>query len=406
LRILVINKFLYPKGGSETYMFNLSQYLEDQGHEIEYFGMEDDKNIVSNRLNKHVKNVSFKGSALTKVTYPFKCIYSFEARRKLRTVLQSFKPDIVHINNYNFQITPSILYEIKKHNVPVVQTLHDPQLVCPYHRLYNYQKNEICEKCKGGKFYHCIKEKCIDNSFAKSFIGTLESYLYRTLGTYNLIDYYISPSRFLKNKLFEMGLTLDQNKIIVLHNFIDKISDAKALTKKNYVIYFGRLSSEKGIEVLVRAIKQLPDIPFLIVGQGDVDIRWEDLRNAEYVGFKTGDELNTLISQALASVCPSEWYENCPMSILESQMLGTPVIGADNGGIPELIEHEKDGLLFEPGNAEDLAGKIRSLYENRELLEQYTVNCLEKMKKFTIESYYIELMKIYDQAIKKHERVG
>lgn len=406
MRILVINKFLYPKGGSETYMLNLSQYLEEQGHEIEYFGMEDDKNTVSNRLNKHVRNVSFNGSALTKVTYPLKCIYSFEARRKLKMVLEAFNPQIVHINNYNFQITPSILYEIKKHNIPIVQTLHDPQLVCPYHRLYNYQKKKICEKCKGGKFIHCIKEKCIDNSFAKSFIGTLESYLYKSLGTYKIIDYYISPSHFLKNKLIEMGLSFEHDKIIVLHNFIDKISDSQTLEKKNYVIYFGRLSSEKGIEVLIRAIKQLPETRFVIVGQGDVDIPWSDLKNAEYVGFKTGDELNTLVSQALVSVCPSEWYENCPMSILESQMLGTPVIGANNGGIPELIEHEQDGYLFEPGNADDLASKIRLLVENREILAQYTRNCLEKMKRFTIANYYNELLKIYNQAIKKHEKVG
>ncbi|MDF2986007.1 MAG: hypothetical protein K0R50_1517 [Eubacterium sp.] len=402
MKILFINKFLYQKGGSETYLFNLADYLKAQGHSIDYFGMQDDRNIAKNSLELSVSNMEFKGSSIDKVLYPFKIIYSQEARKKIKAVLKAAKPDIIHLNNYNFQITPSILYEIKNYNIPVVMTLHDFQVVCPNHMMYLASQNKICEECKGRKYINCAKNKCIHNSRLKSMLAAFEGAVYYSLQTYEkYIDLFIAPSSFIKNKFVEFGES--ESKIKVLHNFTNNSPKEYTANKQKYILYFGRLSAEKGINTLIKSCKKLPHIQFKFVGSGELEDRLKGTGNIEYLGFKSGEELNSLIREALFSVYPSEWYENCPMSVLESQMYGTPVIGADIGGIPELIRNNIDGLLFTPGNAEDLTSKIGYLYENSEVLGQFSINCMNKAKDFSIEKYYTQLMKYYDMTMEKHK---
>ncbi len=406
MKILAVNKFLYNKGGSETYIFNLFDYMKMLGHEVEYFGMDDPNNIAGNSIGLDISNLNFKGNILKKASYPFKIVYSLEARKKIGKVIQNFKPDIIHLNNYNYQVTPSILYEIKKYNIPVVQTLHDSQLVCPYHRLYNYKKKETCEKCSNGKFRNCVFDKCIDDSILKSIIGAAESYIYRQLQTYDLVDYFISPSEFLKEKLISMKARISENKFIVLHNFTTENIIEYNDKKKPYVLYFGRISLEKGIQTLIEACKKLPQIKFVFVGSGEIEEDLKGISNIEFLGFKTGEALKSLINDALFSIYPSECYENCPMSVLESQMYGTPVIGANIGGIPELINDKKDGLLFEPGNVDDLTGKIKYLCENCEVLKLYSLRCIQKVKKFHLKHYSEKLLQIYNMSIKKHLNEG
>lgn len=401
MRILVVNKFLFNNGGSETYIFKLFTRMKELGHEVEFFGMEDSGNIAGNSLGLGIKKLDFKGNVLKKGSYPFKLIYSVEAKRKIDKVIRRFGPDIVHLNNYNYHITPSILYAIRKYNIPIVQTLHDPQLVCPNHRLFNNAGNRICEKCKGGRFYNCILQRCIDNSFAKSILGAAESFIYRKLKSYDLIECFISPSRFMKDKILEMNAGIPKEKFLVLRNFVDEKADRTACVKKPYVLYFGRISAEKGISTLAEACSKLPHIKFKIAGTGQLEYKLSGIGNIEYLGFQQGDELKKYISEALFSVCPSEWYENCPLSVLESQMYGTPVIGARIGGIPELIEDGADGLLFTPGNAEELAEKINYLYCNEELLKSFSIKCTNKVDDFSIDKYIDALMGAYSRSVQK-----
>ncbi len=401
MRILMINKFLYPNGGSETYIFNLCNYLEKMGNDIEFFGMEDEKNIVSNSLDLNVTNMQFRSNSLKKLIYPFKIIYSYEAAKKIRKVLKKFKPDIVHINNFNFQITPSILFEIKKNNIPIVLTLHDFQIICPNHMMYLEHKTKVCEECKGRKYFSCIRNRCIHNSGLKSLLGAFEGWFYYKLKTYDkFIDLLIAPSNFLRNKVIEFGES--ETRIKVIHNFVNEVIESSDLKKQNYVLYFGRLSIQKGIRTLISVCKQLPQITFVFAGGGELEHELRGIKNIEYVGFKSGEDLKTLISHALFSIYPSEWYENCPMSVLESQMLGTPVIGANIGGIPELIDDGVDGLLFKPADINDLIKKIRYLYNNRKILEAYSFKCVEKIKRFSVDKYHDELMKVYNLAIAKN----
>ena len=397
MKILMINKFLHPNGGSETYIFRLGDYLKSQGHEVQYFGMEHAGRCVGNRVNAYTSDMDFHGgSKLSKLTYPIKTIYSSEARKKLRLVLEDFRPDVCHLNNFNYQLTPSILLEIAKwkregHPCRVVYTAHDLHLVCPNHMCSNPNTGENCEKCLGGDFLNCTKGKCIHGSLAKSAVGTLEAMLWNGCGVYKNIDVIICCSEFLKTKMDTNPLFA--GKTVAIHNFVDRISYEKA-EKKDYVLYFGRFSREKGIDTLIQVCKALPEIPFIFAGTGPLEEEIAGVPNIRNVGFQRGKALETLIREARFSVYPSEWYENCPFSVMESQMYGTPVLGANIGGISELIEPGKTGELFESGNATQLKEKIQALWENRELTDRYSENCAD-VRFDDVARYTEKLMKLY-----------
>lgn len=392
MKILMINKFLYPNGGSETYIFKLGDYLKLQGHEVQYFGMEHKGRCVGNNVEAYTSDMDFHGgSKLSKLTYPLKTIYSIEARKQIRKVLEDFKPDVCHLNNFTYQITPSVILEIKKWNpkCKIVFTAHDYNLVCPNHMLNNPNTHKNCEKCLGGHYINCTKNKCIHGSGAKSIIGTMEAIFWNTKGTYKYIDKVICCSEFMKTKMDTNPVFKD--KTVALHNFIDKV-EWKDTEKKDYVLYFGRFSEEKGIGTLIDVCKELKDIQFIFAGTGPLEDKIKDIPNIKNVGFQTGVHLEKLIREAKFSIYPSEWFENCPFSVMESQMYGTPVLGANIGGIPELIQVGKTGELFESGNKEDLKNKIIQLNESN--IQDYVEDC-KNIQFDTINEYYEKLRDIY-----------
>jgi len=398
MKILMINKFLYPNGGSETYIFKLGEYLVSQGHEVQYFGMEHEGRCVGNRVNAYTSDMDFHGaSKLEKLTYPIKTIYSTEARKKIRLVLDDFKPDVCHLNNFTYQLTPSMILEIKKweketgHKCKIVFTAHDYNLVCPNHMCNNPNTRENCEKCLGGHYLNCIKGKCIHGSLAKSAIGTMEAYFWKLNGAYKYIDAMICCSAFLKSKMDTNPLFAE--KTLALHNFVDKV-EWKETEKKDYVLYFGRFSEEKGIGTLIEVCKELPDVQFIFAGTGPLSDKIDGIPNIKNVGFQKGEALEKLIREARFSIYPSEWYENCPFSVMESQMYGTPVLGANIGGIPELIEVGVTGELFESANKEDLKNKVQAMWEDKEKTDTYSQNC-KNISFDTIAEYCEKLMEIY-----------
>ena len=396
MKILMVNKFLYPNGGSETYIFKLGDYLKSQGHEVEYFGMEHDGRCVGNSVNAYTTDMDFHGgSKLAKLTYPIKTIYSKEARKKIRLVLDDFKPDVVHLNNFNYQLTPSVILEVvkwrKKANKKcrIVYTAHDYQLVCPNHMMNNPNTHKNCEKCVGGKFINCLKGKCVHGSTAKSAVGMAESYFWNIKGTYKYIDSFVCCSECMKTKLDTNPVFA--GKTVALHNFIDKV-EWKDTAKKDYILYFGRYSDEKGIGTLIEVCKSMPDMQFIFAGNGPLENTVNNVPNIKNVGFRTGDKLEKLIREARVSVYPSEWYENCPFSVMESQMYGTPVLGANIGGIPELIDAVKTGELFESGNEVDLKEKLLKMLEKS---NEYSENC-KNIKFNTISEYYDKILNVYE----------
>ena len=400
-RILIVNKFLYPNGGSETYIFKLGEQLKKEGHEVQYFGMWDERNIVGNTSASYTGNMDFHTGKLSKLLYPFKIIYSVEARRAIRKVLEDFKPDAVHLNNFNFQITPSIIYEIRKYpkqtgrKVKIVFTAHDYQLICPNHMLRCPGSGSNCIKCIDGAYTNCIKGRCIHGSTVKSILGAVEGYFYRIFKAYRYIDTVICPSAFLRDKL-EHNPQL-RGKTILLPNFLTVDQNKQEYSNKTqaeYAVYFGRYSEEKGIGTLLKACKALPHIPFIFAGKGPLKEEVNQAANIENKGFLEGDALKELIAGAKFSIYPSEWYENCPFSVMESIQYGTPVLGADIGGIPELIEDGVTGELFESGNERQLTEKMDQLWKDTELAERYAMGCRNK-RFITLEEYTREMVGIY-----------
>ena len=389
MKILLVNKFLYPNGGSETYMFQLGKCLERHGNSVQYFGMEHPDRCVGNAVNAYTSTMDFHNAAgLAKIGYSFKTIYSREARKKIRLVLDDFQPDVVHLNNFNYQLTPSIIVEILKwkkatgHPCRIVYTAHDLQLICPNHQLFNPIEKKICEKCLAGgngRFFHCVKGKCIHASRVRSMLGFCEAYYWNARRIYRHLDAVICPSRFMKDKL-DTHPDLAP-KTVFLRNFAGPKWEGKADTSaipdlpERYVLYFGRFSTEKGIETLLKAVRALPEISFVFAGSGPLKEQADGIPNVKDVGFLSGDLLNSVIQKAFFSVIPSEVYDNCPYSVIESLMLGTPVLGAKIGGIPELIRDGGTGELFKSADADDLTAKLRDLWEHADRVGEYRKNC-------------------------------
>lgn len=398
MKVLMINKFLYPNGGSETYIFKLGEYLEKMGHEVQYFGMEHKGRCVGNKVNAYTSDMDFHGgSKLSKLTYPIKTIYSSEARKKLRLVLDDFRPDVCHLNNFNYQLTPSIILEIAKwrgetgHKCKIIFTAHDYQLVCPNHMLNNPNTHQNCEKCLGGHFANCMKGKCIHGSTVKSIIGTMEAEFWKLRGTYKYIDTMICCSEFMKKKM-DSNL-LFASKTIAMHNFVEKV-ERKEVEKKDYVLYFGRFSEEKGIGTLIKVCKELPDVQFIFAGTGPLEEMVNGVKNIKNVGFQKGEGLDKLIREAKFTICPSEVYENCPFSVMESQQRGTPVIGANIGGIPELITDSVDGRLFTSRDSKQLTSIVRELWNNSIEIDNYAKACLN-LERDNLDTYCNKLISVY-----------
>lgn len=396
----MVNKFLYPRGGAETYMLALGEEFASRGHQVEYFGMYDKKNTVSNSAGLYTQNMDFHSNGIARFFYPFKILYSFEAKRKLVRVIDRFKPDVIHMNNINFQLTPSVICAAKKRNVPVIQTVHDYQMICPNHLLYNFEKNEICEACMQGNYKKCIQNKCIHSSRVKSILGVLEAKLYAFLKTYQKVDLYLCPSYFLEGKLQE-AKPFYRGKTKTIHNFISK-NDFEKKAEKPYIAFAGRLSKEKGIESLAQAARLLPEYTFRIAGSGPDEALLDGIANVERVGFLTGKPLRDFMGNAKLLVVPSIWYENCPLSILESQSYGVPVVTVKSGGMAELVKDGVSGILIDDASPEKMAEKIRHAMENEAYYQTLKENCeKEKDQILTVSSYSDLLMEEYKKIISR-----
>ena len=402
MKILMVNKFFYLNGGSETYYFALKKLLELNGHTVIDFSMADNRNFSSDYSGYFVKNVEYSGggSAFEKLRIAKNIIYSNEAKKKFEQLVKDTEPDIVHLNIFQHQISPSILDVIKKYKIPTVYTAHDLKMICLNYQLLHHGR--ICEDCKDGKLRHCLKNKCVKDSYAKSFLNFVEGVVHRKRRSYDVIGKIINPSEFQMKKFIEFGVEPD--RLIHMANFFEGVpyEIENRDDRESYYLYFGRLSHEKGVPSLVKAVGG--DIPLYIVGTGpDEDgiknyINEKKLDNIKMLGFKSGQELYNLVGNAKAVIMPSVVYENSPYSAIEALSLSRPIIGADIGGIPELVNN--NGFLFKSGNSEDLRAKILEL----ENADPETYNSMKKAsfdfykKNHMPQDYYDKLMDIYKEV--------
>jgi len=404
MKVLLVNKFFFLKGGSETSFFGTAQVLKERGHEVIFFSMDHPRNIETPFSKYFVSRVDFENSGgfLGKAKAAGRLLYSFEARRKLKELLEKEKPDIAHLHNIHHQISPSILQLLKEYKVPVVMTLHDYKMVCPVYTLL--RDGEVCEDCNSGKYYNCMIHRCCKKSFLKSVVNTCEMYLHhRILNLYNLVDTFICPSRFLKEKIYEMGFN---GKVVYLPNFVDSNEFSPLYGQdENVIAYFGRLSEEKGLFTLLSAVTGLK-VTCKIYGNGPLKedlarkIEGEGVSNVSLMGHIPPQELKASIQKSMFVVVPSAWYENNPLSVLEAFALGKPVIGSRIGGLPELIKDHRTGLTFEEGNIEDLREKISYLLDNPHRITEMGRNARNFVEiNYNSTKIYKKLIKIYSKLI-------
>jgi glycosyltransferase involved in cell wall biosynthesis len=285
-----------------------------------------------------------------------KVIYSFEAQRKLGALLDRFPADVAHLHCIYHHLSPSILPVLKSRGVATVLTAHDLKIACPAYKMLN--SGGVCERCKGGNVLNVAIHRCIHNSAGISTLIAIESAVHRLLRIYKRnVDRVVIPSSFYGKKLAEWGWP--REKLVHIPNYVHAESYQPDFAPGNPFVYFGRLAPEKGLRTLIAAAIE-SGVHLCIAGTGPIE---QDLyrlangaANIEFVGYQSGDALWDLIRGARAVVLPAEWYENAPMSILESYALGKPVIGANIGGIPELIQPDVTGALFPSGDVDALTG--------------------------------------------------
>lgn len=389
MRILLSNKFYYRRGGDCIYMLNLEQLLKAHGHEVAVFAMDYPDNLETPWQKYFPSNMS----KLKAFTRPFG---DGETKAKFTKLIDDFKPDVVHLNNIHTQLSPVIAEIAHNKGIRVVWTLHDYKLVCP---RYDCQQNgkKLCQECftdKKAVLRHC----CMKNSLPASVIAYLEIMKWNKDRLQRDTDVFICPSHFIAEKMIAGGYSKD--KIRVLCNFID-VDKCKTdnAPRGDYYCYVGRINAAKGVSTLVKAASQLP-YKLKILGDGPLKSELEKSAgdNIEFLGQQEWGAIKEIEGRAKFSVLGSEIYENNPLSVIEAKCLGTPVLGANIGGIPELIEEGISGMVFTPGDVDDLKDKIEKMWNASFNYKQIAV---ESQKKYSAENYENQLYKIYLGGVKR-----
>jgi len=411
MKVLCVNKFYFIRGGAEKAFLNTIKMLEGKGHDVVPFAMKHELNLQSPYERYFVSNIDYdKKELINNIKGAANLLYSAEARVKIKRLIDNESPDVAHLFNIYHHLSPSILYPLKCGNIPVILTINDYKTVCASYLLFD--KGEVCEACRGGKYYECFLRGCVKGSRAKSLLNMMEMYLHHNvLHVHDLVDFFIAPSIFVKNKLEEMGL---KSKVLHLPHAIDtKEFTPQYKWEERSVVYFGRLSREKGLVTLIDAMKKLDIVSLKIIGDGPMKdvlqnkVRAEKIKNVRFLGFKSGSELKNEICKSMAVILPSECYEVFGLCIIESFALGKPVIGARIGGIPELINENVTGVTFEPGNGDDLYEKIVDLTKNPDKIVEMGKNGrLFVEQNFNVEELYPKLIAIYQQAIQGKRKLS
>lgn len=401
MKVLLANKFFYDKGGAETVFFQERSFLLSSGIQVVDFSMKDDRNAPSPYASYFVKNRSYRDPSiggLEKLKSGLAFIHSFESVRNISKLIRQEKPDILHCHNIYHQITPSIMWAAKKFGIKIILTLHDYKSICPFYARLCHGKP--CDACITGDFFNVVRRRCADGSMARSALMYAEATFQQWLGSYECVDRVIAVSKFMADSVTRWRFPKD--RVSLLYNGVNPgdYPQADPCGEKPYLLFLGRLSPEKGLMTLGK-VQAKTNIRVVVAGTGPLE---ETLRKQfsglELVGHKSGEALKALVANAAATVLPAEWYENCPMSVLESMAAGKAVIGSRMGGIPELVEHGKTGLLYESGNAEELAQAMRYVLANPDDAAEMGKRGRERvLKNFSLQEHNKGLLDIYESVL-------
>lgn len=399
-KLLSLNTYHYRRGGADMVFLEHDALFRSLGWETAVFAMRHPRNLPSPWQDYFADELELGGdySLLEKLAMAGKVIYSAEAKRKLARLLTQFQPDVAHVHNIYHHLSPSVLSLLRERGIPTVMTAHDLKLACPAYKMYN--REGICERCKGGNVLHLVKHRCIHNSLPVSGLIAVESAVHRLLGLYRQnLDKIVAPSQFFRTKLVAWGWPAAL--ITVIPNYVRAEEYQPEYQPGRYFLYFGRLAEEKGVDTLIRAASQAR-VPLLIVGTGPDEAKLKALAAAqhgdvEFLGYRAGADLKTLLRGARAVVLPSQWYENAPMSLLEAYASGKIIIAADIGGIPEMILTDETGFLFESGNIDQLADRLTKVSAlSDETIAQMGQGARHYVvQTFTVSRYVDEMLDLY-----------
>jgi glycosyltransferase involved in cell wall biosynthesis len=411
MKILLVSNFYYNRGGDCTYLFSLKKLLEEKGHKVSIFSMHHPQNIACEYSDYFVSYINYDEEVKSKslgsgIKVLNRTVYSWEAKRKIEKLIQIEKPDIVHLQNIHHHITPSILYVFKKYNIPIIWTLHDFTLICPNTSFLAHGK--ICEKCKSIKYYWPPIIKCKKNSFGASAIAALETAAHRILKVNDLIDFFVTPSKFLMKKMSDYGFA--EGRVVHLKSFVSSSDfNEHEIFNDDYYIYVGRISEEKGIKTLINAAAKVNTCKLKIAGTGPLENEMKSYVKSinandkiEFLGYQEHSDVMRLLNNCRFAVLPSECYENFPYAVIEAFSCGKSAIGTRSGGIPEIIKSWETGLLFEPRDSDELSLKIKFFVTHPDKAEKMgKVAKTFVEKELNVEKHYQELIGIYERAILK-----
>ena len=403
MKILNVNNYHYVRGGSDRHYLDLGELLIKNGHEVVWFSTSFQKEPAKGAY--FVAPGDFKRLSVKNV---FNFLYSYSARNKIQQIIKIEKPDIAHLHIYYGHFTSSILAPLKNAGIPIIQTLHDYRLICPANNLASH--GETCEACRGWFLFQSGIKKCHQDSFSRSCLSALEVYVSRMNGAESKIDHFVAPSNFLRNKLIQYGM--NPKKISTIHNFIRVADYEPGDLVGEYFVFLGRLEKIKGVFVFLKAAARLPSTQFLIVGTGECEkevvdfVEREKLKNVRLLGYKNKQEIKEVLKGAIGLVVPSLCYEIFGLVILEAFAMAKPVLGADIGGIPELIDHGTDGFLFRPGDVDGLVKAILWLKTHPNEASRMGLKGREKVeRRFDSAVYYPKLMDIYKRLTNEARKI-
>ena len=406
-KILFINGSFKNDSGCAVIAQNTYKMFKNRGFDVEYYttqGFTNDKTYkFSKYFPEHFNTIS------KYILNQWRYYYNWTSRKNIEKVLKEFKPDIVHVHSLRISsMTYSVLQPIIKNNIPIIMTLHDCFLICPTMRLRK-GNGEFCDaKCKGINKLHCILNNC-DNTIELNFRWAMMSFVNKLTNYDKYINKFIAPSNALKNLMIKYNNDINENNIVTINNFLltDELKTKPNYANKGYFLYIGRLSKEKSVITLLQAMSGLPrDIKLHIVGTGSEEENLKkyaeenELHNIEFLGFKTGADIQDEYQDCIATIVPSNGFEIFGMINIEAFANGKPVIASNIGGIPEIVEHNVNGLLFEPGNVEQLKECILKYWNNPNLVIEHGKNGYQKaITQYTEERYYNQLIKLYEETI-------
>jgi len=407
MRILFCNKYNFRFSGTEAYLFDLMDLLRSNGHEVALFSMADERGLATEYQQSLVPHIDFKNepsSIVAGARLAAHVLYSRQARQKLRHVIREFQPDVAHIRNIYHHLSPSILWELRAHSVPILYHVNDFKLICPSYNLV--ASGHACDRCHGGRFWNVVTQGCYPQSRSGSLLLAAEAYLHKWLRTYHAcVTRFLTPSEFARQKLAENGW--DLSKIDVLHHFqhlppdsiCDPVPDAP-------ILYLGRLSPEKGVADLLHALARTPHLPLEIAGDGPARRDLEDLvrslglTGVRFLGRIGAKELDHHLAVCSFTVFPSLAYETFGKTILESWAHGRTVVATDLGSRRELISDGKNGLLYEPGNRDALASAIAYLRSNPMRAKEMGRAGYDLVEaQYTPERHYQTMVQLYEKLI-------